>query len=1704
MRSQIANGGVDVPSSDVEEITRLYEDGLYLRACDRAARLAPPLEWRGTAARLIGGRLANNVYAPQLAARLHVLAWRHDHTSADAAYFYASRMSQRRGPLAAWRFVKGLPAFPDATPEARSDLLGFQSHLASCYRDFETAGRFLREAEALAPDRAWLWVEKSDFLQKQDAYGDALAAAQRALELRPWYRPAVQSAAHLLQLLNRDEDAIALLTEALSHMECAGVAAQLAQLQTELGRHREALANWETMRALSPWIEPPILQWWEGRMSDARYYCGDLAGAAEHATRAGNPFFEKMASRLASPPADARRVVLPVEFVRQHHMTCAPATLSALSHFWQIPVDHLALAEAICYDGTPDHVERNWVEENGWRAREFRVTWETARALLDLGIPFTLATVETQSAHLQAVIGYDSFRGTLLVRDPYQRVTGEWLAEEFLERYAAHGPRGMALVPGEKASVLDDLDLPDSEFYEHHYRVERALHIHDREAAQRHLETLEGMDPNHRLTLIARRRLAGYDSSLPRQFAVVEELLARYPKNGLFLWIKAAALRDLTRRADYRDFLGQLASKKDSEILFWRQWAEELSHDARQANTAERLILRALHFQPIDADNLRALANLLWNRREFLEATWIYRLSACLREKVEAYSRSYFIAARYQRQTEEALGMLVRQFEQFGRHSGSPVRLLFWALTALNRQPEAFAKLESALALRPEDGELLLFAADAFARCGDRERAAALLVSAEKRAARSARLRAAANIADYACDLPASLGLWRKVLDEDPLALDAHRSVTRLLAETQGRPAAITHLRETCERFSHHVPLHRLWVEWSRSGGGAEMERLLRLLFELDPDDAWARREMALILAGQQRFEEAHAELAIAAALEPHSPYTHATRGRILLHAGRHPEAQEACREALRLSIDEQAPATDLIAASLTFEEKRAALAFMREELIRQVVFGDGLLVFRESAFPVLDPAELLAALREALAARPDLWHAWSAVVLQLTDMNLGDEALQLARQATERFPLLARLWLDLAQVHRARREREAEILPLERALQLSPGWGRASRLLANTYERMGDYRKAREILERAISASPLDAYNHGDLGNTLWHLGETERALSSVETALRIEPGWDDAWGFLRQWSAQVGTPGRAVTLARELTETRAGEARSWFVLAQALGSAALEERLAALERALQLNPRYFEAHDTRAWLLSHAGRFDEALAACAPAAFGGNVPFTLQGRAAWVEAQRANLGAAIAQMQSVVERAPDYYWGWNMLADWLCKTRDFPKALEAAEKMARLAPRSAIPLGYLADVQMKVGKEKDAWDSLRRAFEIDPTYEFAGSQLFEHHLGKNDYQEAERILKLLQMHLPGTRSLLAELKLHCRRVRRDESLALLEKICLAPPGDSFAVTAADELLRKAGWTLSAERVFFASLKTPGANPEVGACWARRFAERSAWKYRKELYKLDPLAPIGVRARIAYIETLGNLKKPGYLRSLIRRERAWLLEHAPAWGSVGYSYVQMRRYRAALHWLQSRQNRPDAQPWMLQNLALALRRVGRDKEAIAVNQRAIELRPDHTTPIHRVWLLFEIALHGEHVRATGLLNEIHEHDLAPYNRAILALIRSTLAVFNAPRDQKSSAFRAERLKLRATDLQNNFRENALHRAYRRALKVMGRAAGRPLLGAFYSWLPLKRTAQRNSASPVISISTLFTHAFWLFLVLLFFLTKSCGSMTHP
>src|SRR6185503_3340129 len=122
-----------------------------------------------------------------------------------------------------------------------------------------------------------------------------------------------------------------------------------------------------------------------------------------------------------------------------------------------------------------------------------------------------------------------------------------------------------------------------------------------------------------------------------------------------------------------------------------------------------------------------------------------------------------------------------------------------------------------------------------------------------------------------------------------------------------------------------------------------------------------------------------------------------------------------------------------------------------------------------------------------------------------------------------------------------------------------------------------------------------------------------------------------------------------------------------------------------------------------------------------------------------------------------------------------------------------------------------------------------------------------------------------------------------------------------------------------------------------------------------RQLLETNPKA--GERATHAYLDTLAYANQAAELRRFVKLNEAWLKSSDFTWGAVAYALTVVRDYRGACRWTRDWRSRPDAEPWMLANVAEGLRGVGRNEEAREVNEAAVAKPAGNGTPEHRLWL---------------------------------------------------------------------------------------------------------------------------------------------------
>ena len=397
------------------------------------------------------------------------------------------------------------------------------------------------------------------------------------------------------------------------------------------------------------------------------------------------------------------------------------------------------------------------------------------------------------------------------------------------------------------------------------------------------------------------------------------------------------------------------------------------------------------------------------------------------------------------------------------------------------------------------------------------------------------------------------------------------------------------------------------------------------------------------------------------------------------------------------------------------------------------------------------------------------------------------------------------------------------------------------------------------------------------------------------------------------------------------------------------------------------------------------------------------------------------------------------------------------------AAERLAFLAPHAAIPLGYVAAARLQAGKRAAAKEALREAMRRDAKYLYAPVTLLQTAMEDREWDEAEGAVKFLLEHHPGAPALGGTVRLATRRQdekRAASALGGLARLRPADGSDAAELQEAVRLMIKAGWQRSVETALRPALDDPDAfHPEVGAHWVRARAGLGKWWSLGKAVRRLPEGEFARRARRAYLTALGEHRRTFRLLDFLRRMRAPLQADPTSWGQAGYALVRCRLYGRVVRWMSGWAERPDAESWMLLNLAVSYRQLQRHGKALAVNRRALALPPDQTRRKHLAWVALEEALTAgddARARATQLRAEAPpkpDDQEQPY-RYLNVLTQQTLAMRNlADPAARSAAFRSARTILRDERQPLGPRMRATHlavyRAERRARWWLARESGR-------------------------------------------------------
>ncbi len=1587
--------GMSVGSDQLfEELHALYESGRYHTAYVRArdvglldvSRDARPAQV------LLAARLILQAGAPRRARMMVLSTWRRHRRDPEACLRYAYELADH-GPLPALRFMEETGELVSGTPEIRSNWLSLRALELSQLRDFRQADDAWKAAMEVSV-QPWTWCVRAMIDGARDQTGQAIDSIRKARAVAPWYRPAVAIEAEMMLRERRVDEATGLLVEASRRLESASIELSLHFRYRERQDHDAALGCIERVIRYSPLMERGVHIQVAALLSDVQYLRGDDALSAHLASLTPFEALHRMTARALSD-RHGKRIQLAVSQVPQHHNTCAPATLTSIAEFWGARVTHVELAEEICHDGTPAISERRWTIARGFAVREFTVTWNSAVALLDAGLPFSMVSEFATSAHLQAVIGYDARRRSLLIRDPSSLSLSEYEWESIERSEGPFGPRGLLFVPKEQEALIEQIRLPDAALYDDHFAVENALEEHDRDTARLAYERLVAVAPDHRLRLQARRALAHYDGDDRGALEWSDAMLARFPEDIRLLVRKLWLLDRVASRAERLELTERLLAKADLDPTVLADCAEVIAETADGAARARRLALRSIRRAPTRQLGYRVLAGILWDEGERAGAARLYRIASCLAEGSEPAAWSYFLAARLAGTLDDALEHLRDRVARMSARSALPAQTLCEAYRVLNRWDEAFRLLDEALAVHPDDGALLQVMSEQYRSAGDMDRARELLERARPHSNDRHWRRGAAELAAHAGRLEEALGYWRELAERDPMDAQSQSELVRGLVRTGDVDAATAHLRRQCQEHPYFVPVHRLLIDHIAEHAPGELREHLEEFVRRHPTSGWGLLRLVALHRDAGELVLARECLERARVCETDRAAIACAEGDLLIREGHRDPARERFREGIRADVDHPRAISRLLDLATTAADGVKELDFIAREIERQGTSGSALLAYAGDLDRWLDPRSALARVQALRQRYADLWVAWSVEISALVRAERGDTALELARRAVARFELTPGAWRQLASLHEQRDERRAQVAALERAIEINPHWLEAHQALAEALDKAGEPERARAAMERAIAEDPLAAVNYGYLAELAWSREAKEETRRHLERALVLEPEYQWAWDRLRRWFERDVV----VAAARAACERSPRAIRARFVLAELDDEASVGERVARLDEVLAHDPSHTEASDTKARLLAEAGRWDEALAACAPSFWKGEVPFTLRGRAAWIREARGDREGAIEDMLSVLATATQYEWGMQRLMEW-AQAEGNARYLEVAEKAAPLAPTMAAAIAHLGEAQRLNDDSSSAERSFTRSLALDASNVLARLGMFDIHLDRGEVTQAAPYLEDLDDDNPWV--VARQVQLHVAQDRLEDADQAFHRVCELDWGTALPINEAFDGFERAGHKERARALLIEAAAKEGASELVAAVWWRRLGvfKSRHWRWRQ----IRRMAPSKGRAACFHEQVEDYMRKGlhwTFLAFILSRWRI-LRSQTDLWGTIGYGLLRMNSPNLAIRWMRSYPSRGGVAPWMLLNLASAKLWVGRARDAWAVFRDALTLPADNTTYRHQLYLAGPEAVLGEVREARALLERALPHVtteedrfLAGFAEAIIAFERS-------------------------------------------------------------------------------------------------------------
>jgi len=301
----------------------------------------------------------------------------------------------------------------------------------------------------------------------------------------------------------------------------------------------------------------------------------------------------------------------------------------------------------------------------------------------------------------------------------------------------------------------------------------------------------------------------------------------------------------------------------------------------------------------------------------------------------------------------------------------------------------------------------------------------------------------------------------------------------------------------------------------------------------------------------------------------------------------------------------------------------------------------------------------------------------------------------------------------------------EEAIANFERALALDPESTWLYQGIADSYNALGEFEKADEILGTAFDAGDEeDPSYYENLGWSYYDSGNYNAAEFAFNEAISIDPTYIPAWDGLSELHWDLGNFELALVTLDEALFSNPNE--SWFYekkgwIHKDLGN--FEEAGEAFNAAINLDPIWSTAYSAFAQLLAENGDYDRSIAVLESALVANPRRADIYDEMGYTYLEQGDFENSILAFQKAVEHDPEYGWYHRDLAYAYQNADQYDEsiaALEVAGSLSQFDPwlKEAIGWGYvdLDRCDIALGYFEDALKLDSTVYSAEEGIEFCG----------------------------------------------------------------------------------------------------------------------------------------------------------------------------------------------------------------------------------------------------------------------------------------------------------------------------------------------------------------------------------------------------